>query len=190
MSYYKIDCYPGDYDAVLSVYPTLPETDRSVTWMDGSSFDFEIKEPFKFEIEEDDHGNMLPLLSTSPLVITSDMVDALRESGVDNIDVYDAEILDEEDNKTYTNYKAVNVIGMISATDQEKSKIRKVGDEASGFFINWFDKLVLEDSQTHGLLMFRLAEKPSFIFVHNSVKEHLIKEGFDRLSFVSPEKIV
>ena len=158
--------------------------------MDGARFKFDITEPFHFEIEEDDHGTMLPMLDSSPLLITEELLQALREAGVDNMDIYDTEIYDEVEDKIYTNYKAVNIIGMVSATDASQSKIRKVGDQQSGILINWVDELVLDESRTRGLLMFRLAEKPSFIFVHDSVKNHLLKRGFDQLSFIPPEEVV
>ena len=46
--------------------------------------------------------------------------------------------------------------------------------------------LVIDESRTHGELMFRLAESVTGVVVHEKVKSHLEEAGFDDLTSVDP----
>lgn len=181
--YYKINCLRKSNGATISEAPNLP---RPINlWNKGKRFSIPVPTPLKYAIEEDDEGIMLPMFdSGNHLLMTTSLIDALKESGVDNLDVYDAEIIVLRTGETFHNYKSVNIIGVIKAADKSSlSEAVNVGLVDNGLMTMWFKTLKVDESTIHGILMFRLAEHIIDIIVHESVKKHLQSKGFDRLSF-------
>ncbi|WP_237081817.1 hypothetical protein [Myxococcus xanthus] len=41
------------------------------------------------------------------------LIEVLKGAGVRNLDLYDAEVIDREREKTYSHYKAVNIVGLV-----------------------------------------------------------------------------
>ena len=105
-----------------------------------------------------------------------DLIAALEAFGVNNLDKYPVSITDPDDGRVYTNYKAVNIIGVVSAADMSKSKY-ELSDGIPLIDVA-FDELVLKENEIQNLLMFRLAESLTTILVHESVRNYLIEKGF------------
>ncbi len=122
-----------------------------------------------------------------------DLIAALEAVGVDNLHKYPVSITDPDDAKVYNNYKAVNIIGVVSAADMEKSKF-ELGDSTPLMDVP-FDQLILKENDMKGLLMFRLAESLISILVHERVRDYLLEKGFihggfdDDIEFYKLEEI-
>lgn len=150
--------------------------------------------PLKFSLkrwirDSTDHGPYMPsYMRDSIPLFREDLIAALREAGVTEFDTYDAVVEDpERPAQPHTNYKAVNVIGLIGAADLAQSEYTAhpggpVGDVD-------FDNLVIDDSKARGRLMFRMAESTNIIMVHRRVRDHLLAKGFDDLDFYEPGEI-
>jgi hypothetical protein len=93
-------------------------------------------------------------------------LDLLRSSGVDNIDAYPASVVDVAGNVLEKRYWAVNLVGLIACVDRDASSF----DSNSREPLLELRKLVVDIAKTRGALMFRLAERPSFILVAESVR--------------------
>lgn len=139
--------------------------------------------------DSSDHGPYLAsYMRNSIPLFRDDLIAALKEAGVREFDAYEAIVKDPEQPKQpHTNYKAVNIIGLIGAADMARSVFTThsggpVGDVD-------FDELVLDDSKARGRLMFRLAESTNIIMVHRRVRDHLLARGFDDLEFYEPEEV-
>ena len=104
-----MECYPRRGDAVISSYPNLASPMDN--WMGGVRWTTPVPEPLVFEIAEEEKGVMRPMFSTHFLLMSDPLVGALRQSGVDNIEVYTAVIREIETGRTYDDYKAVNILG-------------------------------------------------------------------------------
>jgi hypothetical protein len=123
-------------------------------------------------------------------LLRDDLAQALKDAGVDNLQFFPAIIHDPESGKSYTNYKTFNLVGLVSAADMSKSE----GESLTGgppLIDVFFTKLVLDESKTHNILMFRLAEAPSTILVHQSVKDYLEKNfpAYDDLEFYKTSEV-
>ena len=120
-------------------------------------------------------------------IFRNDLIEALQEAGVDNLELFDLTIVDPDNGQRYTDYKAVNIIGCIAAADMGKSEatVHPGGAVADVDF----DKLVIDESKPQCPLMFRLAESVNVIMVHKKVKEHLEAKGFNGVKFYDPGKI-
>ena len=135
-----------------------------------------------------DHGPVIPdfLEFDAPLCRT-DLIDALHEAGVDNLDMYDAVLIDPDNGARHTTHKVVNIIGAISAADMAKSDaILHTG----GPIIDAdFDSLTVDEKRARGALLFRLAESTNAILIHETVRDLLLAKGFTNLAFYEPQKV-
>jgi hypothetical protein len=101
-----------------------------------------------------DFGPDMPeYLSFNAPVFRDDLIAALKEFGVDNIDYYDTLITDPDDGTQYTNYKAANIIGVFNPK-QPESKEQPL-----------------------------MARYDVYIVVREDLKENLIKKGFTKAKF-------
>lgn len=115
--------------------------------------------------------------TVAPLMSNA-LVETLRGSGVDNFDTYQAVIRESATGKEYTDYSAVNVLGVIDAVDRAKSKSTSLDGLGT-----WFSNLVLDESLTRGVLMFRLRQSLSKVIVHQRVKEAIESKNLPLLLF-------
>lgn len=170
--------------AMLGRIPDIPGVD----FMAGRRFDpgIEIPSPLQFELNPEGPGEMPWFFKAGGPLMHQKMVDALREAGVDNIDVYDALVRDPSDGSEWTEYKAVNIIGLVAAADLARSEFDQTDPDR--LISTKFEKLVLNPAKANGFLIFRLAEKVSAIIVHERVKRSIEERNIGPLGFISPEQ--
>jgi hypothetical protein len=164
--YYKMD-WKVDYDALGLQIVSLTETPaQEVAWTMGIRCPYQIREPIQCFLESDSGSVMPDLIPASP-IFSRRLIDVLKSAGVRNLDIYDAEVVDNERGRKYNNYKAVNIIGRLSCADLEKSEF------IPGYKppLMEFEKLVIDESRTMGQPLFRLAEAVEFILVSEPVKQ-------------------
>ena len=144
--------------------------------------------PYTDENPVAEDKQIMPEILSGPMpIMREDLIEALRDAGVDNLQLFAMAITDPDSGKVYTNYKAVNIVGCIKAADLSKSVYTQHGN---GPLIDVdFDKLVINDKKPRGTLMFRLAESVNTIMLHKSVRDHLQKKNFPFLRFYEPEEV-
>jgi hypothetical protein len=98
-------------------------------------------------------------------VMHTRLIETLRSTGVDNLQTFPAEVLDTASGAISREHQVVNIIGLVSCADLDASRSRPLGD------VNFFDQVVLDPSRTSGALMFRLAESPIEVIVHEKVAD-------------------
>jgi hypothetical protein len=101
---------------------------------------------------------------------------------VDNLVTYNAAITDPDDGRIHTNYKVVNIIGIVAAADMQNSLATPNPNGPPIIDVD-FDRLVIDDAKAGGYLMFRLAESTNGIIVHEHVRNVLLDAGFQDLAF-------
>ena len=158
-----------------------PENPFEDDWGFGKPFSKEPEELISVTIL-DGHENreLLPYFDAEP-VMSNEFYLALMEAGVDNLDAYDCILRSEDGSVEFTGFKAVNIIGVISATGE--------GTEFTGdsrLIDASMDKVTIAANKIHGTLMFRLAENLSTVIVHERVKSYLEKKGFPSIVFRDP----
>lgn len=179
--YYMLECYgkgPGRRAQVEVI------TDIDGGWKRGRRFPAPPAEPVEFEVFVP--GDMVSMFKgAAGLLMRDSLVEALLAVGVDNLDIYDAIVRTESGDRTWTNYKAVNIIGVVACADMAKFGTSAPEGELIDVF---FDGLVIDERKIgEGKLMFRLAEAIAGIVIHEKVKNYLEEHGFDDLSFEAPE---
>jgi hypothetical protein len=139
--------------------------------------------PLTFRKRVGDHGSFVDYMGSTPfcMVVSDRFVEALRSAGVDNVDYYPAQLVDEASGQTTAGYHAANVVGVVACMDREKSVYTLMPgfptDVIGRNGVLEFKALHLDYSKVQGAKMLRLFEKTGIIIVHESVKEAIEKAG-------------
>lgn len=181
--YYKLIQTP----VMEGLYMTRsPELGMGVDWLSAIRHTDEVPAPLEVELDPV-FGTILPdLLDDSLLLMSDQMVEAIRRAGVDNIDTYDAVLIDRENSRRFENYKVVQIIGRIAAADMGESDV--FDPENIGHTVVQFRKLVVDESKITNALMFRLHENISTILIHDRVKQELEQLNLNFVSIVPPDE--
>lgn len=156
---------------------------RGFNWMLGSKFRRQITTPIKINLDPEG-GQMMPVFKRGILLFSDELLTVLKKNGVNNLDCYETELRNLATNELYTNYKAVNIIGVISVADFTNSEYEAHG---SALVDVDFNSLSIDESKTHDLKMFRLAECVSGICVHEKIKNEVEQSGIKFIDWIEPE---
>jgi hypothetical protein len=169
----------------IESWPDLPGI---ASWLTGKKFPAPPPDPIVLTWDpEDEEGPPQAMYKAGIPMMTRRMHDALRQAGVDNLDVYPVEVRSRASSEGNRDYVAFNVIGVIRAADMSKS--RHDPSLEPHLIAVGFDGVTIDESKTGGALLFRLAENVTAIVVHDRVKRHLEGLGLG-VTFVPPEKWV
>jgi hypothetical protein len=116
-------------------------------------------------------------------VMSKRLVAILQEAGVDNLQIFPAEIKHNLTGEIIDDFVVVNIIGMVSCADLSKSDATPLAD------VNYFHKLTIDANKTRGALMFRLAESRIDVIVAEQVAQNIEKGNFHNLTLEPIEEI-
>lgn len=179
--YYMLDCRApaGHYPAMVTYRPDRPGR----SWILGRRFEPPMPEPVRATVKMRKKSVLTELVKVPLPLMSARLHRVLQEAGVSNLDVYRAEIKDEDSGQIHADHLAFNIIGVIAAADLAKSIY--VAPDGPMVSVD-FDSLAIDAARARGALMFRLAESVSGIVVHESVRKAVEAAGIDGLSFTVP----
>jgi hypothetical protein len=185
--YYCMDCikYRGGYLRQIGIYPSFAQ--QSGAWITGERLEVDVPQPLEFELDPLVPGEMPVFFKTGNIpLMREDLVLRLQELGVDNIDAYSATIRDPQTGQAWTDYKAVNIVGVVAAADLSQSKFVAADPPIIDVL---FDKLVIDESKVHGLLLFRLAQNLSAVVADERIRRAIASDRgrFPHMVFIKPE---
>lgn len=182
MKYFVITC--EGVDPMPIARGPEPEVDEN--WMLGRPVDESaVPQPLKYTLDPNYGGAPKAMYaSKANPVMRDDLVQVLTNAGVENIQYFDAILVDPESGREYKNYKAFNIVGLVAAANMEESELMGTSDSVIGDVD--FHALVIDDSKVKGLLLFRLAEKISAIIVHEKLKAAIEAAGIPGFIFYGP----
>jgi hypothetical protein len=129
-------------------------------------------------------GQPSELYDGNMCLMSARLVDALLECGVDNLELYRAVLRNVETGKPY-DYRAVNIIGLVSAADLTHSSWERRHSDPM-FDVN-FDSIVIDERRAGGRLMFRLAENTGVILIDERIRDTSVRVIF-QASFTRSQK--
>jgi hypothetical protein len=175
--YYVLNCI-GDTD--LSETPNLP----GGPWMHGQRLTIAVPEPLLYTLDPDYPGDLMAMYKDAIPLMRDDLLQALQDAGVDNLETFRAILRDPANGVERTDYKAVNVVGLVSCADATASKTMD-GSPVRSLDTD-FDSLVIDEKRVGGALLFRLAEAVNAIVVHDKVKQVVEARGIPGIVFLGP----
>ncbi len=180
-NYYVLECYGPDDEDRASIGEIVDEPE--VSWNLGQLIVEPIPTPIEVRLDPDEPGMLMPMFERNVLLMRDDMIAALKQAGVDNLQLFEAVLVDPASGKRHANYKAVNILGVVACADLAKSKYTAYRDPPR--VDTDFDRLVIDESRAGDLPLFRLAECVSAKLVHRRVREQL-ERSIPHLDFVEP----
>ena len=161
----------------------LPDSAFPGSWKTGTRFAQAPREPIELTWDpETEHGEKLAFYDKGPVLMRADLVAALRESGVDNLDTYEVVLRSKSAGSGQEKYLAVNIVGVIAAADMAQSEVE---DPSDGLLDVLFETLVVDEEKAGGQLFFRLAESTKTVIVHETVAKKLMDQGGFGLTLAS-----
>lgn len=180
IDYYEDAARLLEHTRARGIVPNIP---REVSFKDGQKISKGLELPILMELDTRAGNDLRLIMGVMFLVMRDDLVKELWKAGVDNLDAYETVIKNPFTSEDILNYKTVNIIGAIFTADLIKSDYHASDTPEQPVIDTIFRDLVIDESRTGGMLMFRMAESISTILVHEKVKNHL--EGkFPSLKFI------
>lgn len=160
---------------------------RGRTWVGGSAFttaadaeEYEAPPPVPITLTIDPSpdyaGAPMPTYLDNPIpVMSRALYEVIRGAGVDNIDVYRAELRRVDGSLASDDYFACNVLGVIRAVDLKNSKFDPAQPDRE--LAMSFDSVAIDRRAARDFLMFRLHENISTVIIHERVKKAIEASG-------------
>ena len=164
--YYRLDTRVSPKDPDLA--NTLTSRDIHVPWSMGSKIVKPVPEKIEVSLNPKRGRKMRDLFLIDVPLFSDKLLSALHSAGVDNLQTFDAEIRSPEGD-LFPNYKAVNIIGLVSCVDLGKSTYLPESEPP----LMEFSTLVIDESKIGGQDFFRLAEDSLYILASERVKEKI-----------------
>jgi hypothetical protein len=178
--YYVMTCEGIVPRTTIDKSPNVPGS----PWNSGRLITARIEEPLVYTLDPDYPGKMIPMYNIAETLMRADLLNALRAAGVDNLQTFKAVIKDVKSGTDYTDYSAVNIVGVVSAADRDQSTTMEGLD--SPLIDAVFDSLVIDEMKAGGALIFRLAEAVGTIVVHERVKQQIEAAQVPGMTFYEP----
>jgi len=164
--YYEIE----SDEAAMSAFIT-PERESAGSLIQGRAMDpTEADPPFRYSYRDPTGAPLQDYYSAHSLMSRS-LLAALVGAGVDNLQPFDAELVDEATGLVRVDFACVNIIGMIACADLRRSTTSELGSS------DYFHDLVIDARKAHDLLMFRVAESMINVLLHDTVVDALLGRG-------------
>jgi len=172
--YYHVEAdYYSDYGVTMN--PDLPD---DVSFVKGEIITVQLPDPMEFEVNFPSDKDVPHFIGFNSLPVLSELLlKTIMSCGVDNFQTFPAILKNPETGKFWKGFFALNVIGILAAADPVKSEsdIIMEGDpDGVDVPLVGFNTIVLDKSKTYDMLMFRLAESPSTLLIHDTVYNHIV----------------
>jgi uncharacterized protein DUF1629 len=167
------------YEVMPGIYGDFGVTDDpledSGLFMLGQPFTQSLAEPVVFAVDNTDEHPPRGMEGIAIPVWSGALLRCLQGAGVDNLQVFHA-ILRNEAGREWRDYFAVNVLGAVSCM-AKSSEARRVAGRPSGMPFMKVHKLVINPARAAGLELFRLAEAPTMLLMHQRLYDVLQKNA-------------
>ena len=141
----------------------------------GQSIAGALPEPLVFPVDNTDERPPRGMEGISIPVWSGAVLRCLQGAGVDNLQVFHA-ILRNAADREWRDYFAVNVLGAVSCM-AKSSETSPIAERPSGAALVKVHKLVINPVRAAGLELFRLAESPGVLLMHQRLLDALQKNA-------------
>jgi hypothetical protein len=148
-------------------------------------FSAPVPEPVEVTLVPDNEDGLLLPFYGAPQIMRKDLCEAIIGAGVNNLDTYQALVQREDGTIVSRDYLAYNILGAVRAADLNETRFN--AQNPSRMIDASVEKLAVDPSRAHDLLMFRLAESIRTIVVHQKVRTAIEGAGIEHIVFLGPE---
>ena len=159
----------GEYG--ITEYPTVP---NKVSFLSGQFINQSLPNPLIFEVTVPPNASPGHLLGSMIPVASKAFINALHSAGVDNIQALPAILRNKAAKFEWTDYYALNIIGLIDCADMSASNFDPIIGTGALPPLVAFDEIVLIGSKIGQYKMFRVSQSPIDMFMATTVLDSLI----------------
>ena len=160
-----------DAEDIIEVVGHTEETGKHM-WVEGTRFDEPV--PVQTLALDPSYGTTMPDFFDTTIPLMSDrLLQAVRETGIDNFDAYPMILRRQDTGEQWRNYSAVNFIGSIDAIDRKKSDCHR---SPAGRLL--CESITIDPKAAGDSICFRLKEGPYLLVIHERVADALRKRDF------------
>lgn len=164
---------PNHYlDFGVTKYPLL----GAQSILGGRIIEKNILPQLVYEVDFPDDTDLPHFLTGGIVLASGRLIELLRSQGVDNFQAFPVEVLNPETGKKRQGYYLFNVIGLLAVVDLNKSaydELMPASPHGSHVPLAAFSEIVIDSKRTMGMLMFRLAENPTVLLIHEKIVDAL-----------------
>lgn len=144
----------------------VPDSIDVEEWISGKAMPDPGELNLELSLESGDYrGDIMDTFLTLYHKALKEIFDKL---GVDNIQYFPVTVHDQNTNKMERGYYLVNIIGLLDCVDTDRSRIR-LWRTGQGFD---FESMVIDESKTYGLKIFRLKDDPTKVIINEELKQY------------------
>jgi len=159
-------------DFSITKYPKL--SPQSI--LGGRIIEQNILPQLVYEVDFPDDTDLPHLLTGGAVLVSQRLIELLKSQGVDNFQAFPVEILNPETSKKRLGYYLFNVIGLLKVVNLDKSaydELMPASPDGIDVPLAAFNQIVIDSKKTMGMLMFRLAEDPTVLMIHEKIVDAL-----------------
>jgi hypothetical protein len=165
---------PDNYlDFGVTKNPKLPD---HVSFLTGALITRALAKPLVFQVDFPSRDEVPHLIGDRIPVASDYLVKTLQGCGVDNFQVFPAVLRNPKTHADWDGFCAFNALGLVAAAKLDRSRsdvIMEADPEGAEPALRAITDLTLDARKTRGLLMFRLAEDPTILLIHDRVNRYI-----------------
>jgi hypothetical protein len=108
-------------------------------------------------------------------VASGQLVGALQSAGVDNLQTFAAVLRNEAAGLSWSDYFAINVIGLIDPVDEAESEFHEIIGGSVVPALGEYKKLTFLESKAAGHHLFRIVQSPGDLYAGDRIRSALIE---------------
>jgi hypothetical protein len=165
MNYYRIQ---PDIHAEYGI-KTYPADVESGLFLRGIPCTPSFTVPLSFEVSNPAGAPPRHFVGSSVPVWSSRFLETVTSVGVRNVDAYQAVLKNPAEKLQWSDYHAINIIGLLACADMNASEYGVIVPSADGVpYVN-FHRLVIDPSGIMGVDIFRIAQDPGIIIASQRI---------------------
>jgi hypothetical protein len=154
-----------------------PIIQENISFLEGAFISESFTDKLRFTCNYSKKSPPSHMLGGVIPVMSEELIYAFLQAGVSNLQCFSVILESEIDRYIWSNYYAVNVVGLIACADIENSESEllcyRPGEDSVPLYD--FVELRVDVSKALGAKLFRLAESPSILLTDSSVVKFLRK---------------
>ena len=154
--------------------PDIPDPDAN-SFLAGRPIILSFDSPLEFEVlcPKDEHPGHY--FSKVVPVVSELFIDVLKNSGIDNYQVFPATLVNRDLGCVWEGFYAFNVIGLVDATDHSASKSDVImpGGFEGPLELVGYHEIVVDSTKVRNLRMFRDVRNPTVLIFDDMIEDAL-----------------
>ncbi len=157
-----------DFDFYIKAPTDLP---RAISFISGRQIDGDcLKLPLEFITDASANDTIVDFRDGTIPLMSEKCLSLFRDAGVDNLQTFPAIVRSDVDGTIWKNYYAINVLGLISCADLDKSEFTEIMPGSYRF-----RESAIDANKAKEALLFRLQEDSGSILMHKSIGKYIVE---------------